>query len=277
VRNTCVTLVVGLGLFATGCGSESAGTPDSGTPDDAGDGGITSPADGGGPPASFVLGLVLNDGVDERAPRGWPLVLMGIAALTDDVPRVVLDAASLQLSIEDDGGAFQAWAFDVPMPLDGDVVLDDAKAQFEVTWALRGDQTEALPLGRYTARLSLGDQTSPPVTIEVVDLAPTSDPVESATRTRRRAGLEARVALLRADAPAALSAVDTALAEVPDDVALLVWRGKANAAADRVEDALFDFDTADARVRAENDSGEPAVTISENRRPVLERYFQGAR
>ncbi len=277
MKKTCVTLVVGLGWFATACGSDGADAPDGGTARDAGDGAVEARDGGEAPPAPFLLGLALGDAVDDRAPRGWPLVLMGVAAIAEDVPEgVVLEAASLELRIEDAAGAPETWPLEALTSIPTNVVLDGDVEQVEIMWALRAEQTQALSLGPRTARLAWGGASSAPITIDVVDLEPSTDPAILATRTRRRASLEARAALLANDPGAATQAADRGLAELPDDVALLVWRAKAEAALDRVEDALLTFDTAAAIVGA--DVGEePAVTVFENRRPVLDRYLGGAR
>ena len=75
-------------LVLNGCGSGAKGSGN--TDGDAGGvidapwdaGSDAAPADAGLPvKPPFIVDLTLNDGSGAQAPRGWPLILTGVAAL----------------------------------------------------------------------------------------------------------------------------------------------------------------------------------------------------
>lgn len=272
----CVATVAGLFLLSGACGSVDDEARDAGTAADAGEVRVDDPDGGDGgdggetTEASYLLGLALGDEIDRRVPRGWPLLLTQVAARTG-ADAVLLDASSLEFSIEDADGARVSWPLERLTALPASSILDDANEQLEVVWALTAAQTSALPLGRYVARLSWAGRRAAPLEFEVVEPGP-----DTPLSVRRRASLEARAALLRDDARRALEVVDAALVEQPRDATLLVWRAKALAASGALADALVAIDAAVERALADDPAGsEPPVTVFENRRVIEARVIGG--
>ncbi len=260
-----------------GCGDSSRAGPGSGVDGSAGDSGLVADAapdtsldapqpdaaepDAADPDAglparpAFFIELALNDATSAQAPRGWPLLILGVAVLFSEVTQpIALDAASLRLRLTDASGQELSWPLVQLTTLEPNLALDSNRARAEVTWALSPAQTGALPLGSYRAELAWAGQTSPALAIEIVD--------PPAAAQVRRASLEARYALLRNDPAAALASLSPALAAQPNDVALRTWEALVHEAAGSTDNALSSAEVAVEQVFA-GDGGptEPSSTL----------------
>ena len=230
-------------------------------------------SDAGGPDAkSVVVDLALNDATRSTAFRGWPLILMGVAALAEqgDAP-VVLDPASLSVRVTS-GSEERRWPLELLSSVPRNSTLDAEHRQVDVFWGMTADATGALAPGKYAAELSFANRVSLPLPIEILD-APAK---LSAEDRSRKAALEIQDALLRDEPARAVGLADAALAEQPSDTGLLVWKAMAHEAAGALDSAFATLEAARAEFDRQNPvQDEPPVTIDEARQRVRAKLSAG--
>jgi hypothetical protein len=235
------------------------------------DAGVPANDAGGLGGKSVVVDLALNDATLPMAFRGWPLILMGVAALADESAQVVLDPASLSVRVTS-GNKEQRWPLELLSSVPKNTVLDVEHRQVDVFWAMTADQTGALALGEYAAELSFANRVSLPLPIEIVDA-----PAElTAVERSRKAALEIQEALLRNEPARAVGLADAALAEQPDDTGLLVLKALAHEAAGALDIAFTTLEAARVEFNRQNPvQDEPPVTIDDARQRVREKLSAG--
>jgi hypothetical protein len=278
--------LVGL-FFLEACGGGAKGTGDTdGGAFDAGadldapwDAGLDAPPGDAGLPSTpptppFIVEVTLNDGSSAQAPRGWPLILTGVAALWDDV-TVPLTAASVTLQVSNASRETQAWPLTQVTTLAPAATLDADHESAEVAWLLSPAQTSALAVGSYEVRLTWGGQAASVLPIEIVEPPTGLAPADAARAQARLASLTARAALLQNDPAAALVALDAALIAQPTHVGLLTTQALSHEAAGSTQEALRSADAALTQLLMSEPAPTEPVSTMELRNRLLRTTMAG--
>jgi tetratricopeptide (TPR) repeat protein len=179
--------------------------------------------------------------------------------------------------VVNEAGEDQSWSLHPATSLPAELALaHDGFA--EAAWWLAGDETAALPEGRYTLVAELdteratsgwqGRAVSPPV-----ELALSAEPSPLApelARAKRHLGLS--LLLLRGEREAAETEVESLLREDPDDLSALEIRGDLLAEGGREDEALAAYGRAlELFSELSPDSPEPPDTLLAKRHALLTR------
>jgi hypothetical protein len=269
-------------LLLGGCGGGAKGVSNA----DGGPGGSGGQSDAGveappvpqtlGPPP-FVVDLALNDATTAQAPRGWPLILTGVAALwTESAAPVSLPASAMSLKVGDASQQVQTWPLaQVKAPAPG-AALDAEHRSVQVAWVLTPAQTSALALGTYEVQLTWAGQSSPPLAVEIVEAPTGLGPGDAAMAQARLANLTAQAALLQNDAASALAALNAELVAQPTHVWLLTTQSLAYEAAGNKDEALKSAEAALEQVLLDEPDPDEPVTTWELRNRLLPPAAGGA-
>lgn len=175
------------------------------------------------PLSPFDLALTIDEGTEEAAYRGWPLLLRGEAVLTDEVSiPFALDLPSLDVTIAPARGPVLHWPLKRVTEFASAPMLGAANEGVRVVWLLTAEQTAELLPGAYSARLSWAGRTSPAVTFTVSD-APAALSVDDQIR---RALLQSQTAQYLGDTAGAIAALASVQVLQPDSIDLLVQRAR---------------------------------------------------
>jgi hypothetical protein len=262
-------------LEACGSGAKGGGNTDrdAGLVSDAErDAGSDAPPANAGIPVTppFLVDVALNDGTSARAPRGWPLILAGVATLWREVTEPVqLTAASLSLTVSNGSHQAQAWPLTQVTTLAPGAALDADHESVEVAWVLTPAQTRALELGTYQVQLTWAGQTAAALAVEIVEAPAGLAPADAAREQARLANLAARAALLQNDSAAALAAVNAALVDQPTHVGLLTSQALAHEAAGDKKAALRSAEAALRQVLVDEPVPTEPVSTMELRNRLL--------
>jgi hypothetical protein len=220
-------------------------------------------------PRDVALDVALNDATSDQALRGQPLLVLGVAVLTEEVsePRE-LDSQTVGLRVVDQEGDEQDFPFWQLSSLPDAVVLEAEQPSVRVFFGLSAEQTSQLVAGSYQLQLIWGERASPTLPLELVDPPDELEPSER----RRLYGIEAQHALLEGDSGRALEATQAGLDEQPDDIGLLVLQARAHEADGALEGALQSLEAAIGSFEEQfPDASHPPVSLLELRRTLLDR------
>ncbi len=182
----------------------------------------------------YELSLVFNGGPEARAYRGWPLILRGVAVLTDDNEEAsaALDAESLSLAVYSAEGEMVELPVRLVTSLDSPRVLNGDEQSAEVVWVLAGSLE--LGAGRYAARFAWGEAEAAIIEFEV-----TEPPEEPSLEERiRLARLRGEAEVLAGNAQGALDVLNAALDEEPRSISLLIRKAIAEEELGQLHEAL---------------------------------------
>ena len=225
-----------------------------------------------------VIALSANSSRDAELLQGWPL-LLEVSLMHPDylntsvaVEPVTVGTESkpwtgaLSLEVVDEEGKSQSWPMQ-PAGAPAGLVTLDSEAFSTAYWMLGPEQTARLQEGAYTVAAHLdtssfsggwqGNLSSVPATIRVEKAPARLSPEQESTRAQMLAGH----ASLLGKRSEAMSYLDELLADQPDNIGALEFKGDLLAEEGKASEALDAYNQAIKTFYEQNDDPQEAPTI----------------